>query len=75
MADVLVPLVAILGVFVGLPAVILHYITKMRQLRSLSDDDERTLDDLNGLANRLDDRLRSIERILDVDHPNWRRGN
>lgn len=74
MPDVLVPLIAILGIFVAFPAIVLHYLTQMRRMRSLSPDDERFLEDLNDLAGRLDDRLRSIERILDAENPNWRRG-
>ncbi len=59
--------------FVVLPSIILHHITQWKKGRSISGDDEQLLDDLYHTAQRLDDRLVSIERIMDVDNPDWRR--
>ncbi len=39
-------LVAIVSLFVILPWMILHYISKSRNSRNLSEDDERMLEDL-----------------------------
>lgn len=70
--DGLIPLAAILSIFLGLPWLILHYRMKSKQNRSLSIEDERMLDELHQAALRLDDRLQTIERIMSVDNPNWR---
>jgi len=52
--------------------VIFHFITKWRQTREISGDDERMLEELWELSQRLDDRIETLERILD-DEPLHRR--
>lgn len=62
-----------LGVlFIGLPWLILHYITKWKQSPSLTNEDERLLDDMHLTARRLEERLQTIERIIAADHPDFR---
>ena len=63
----LVPLVAILAIFVGMPWLFLHYLTKWKQAKSITLEDENLLDELHDIARRLDDRMTSIERIIAVD--------
>jgi phage shock protein B len=53
-------------------AIITNFILKLRQNRGLSIDDERMLSDLWQSAKRMEDRIKSLERILDADQPNWR---
>lgn len=67
-ADV-VPIIAMVGgaIFIGLIWLMLHYITKWRQAKTLTTEDETLLDDLYDTARRLDDRLMTIERIVAVD--------
>lgn len=66
-------LVIIFGtLFIALPWLLLHYTTQWKRNRSISTDDEQLLDDLYHVAQRLDERLQSIERIMDVDTPEWR---
>jgi phage shock protein B len=69
----LIPLLAIFAIFIGMPWLFLHYRTKSKQARSLSIEDERMLDDLYHAAQRLEDRVLTIERIIAVDNPDWRR--
>jgi phage shock protein B len=59
--------------FIGLPWVILHYITQWKKNGGLSVEDENLLDELHDLARRLDDRMATIERIVAVDNPGFRR--
>ncbi len=59
-------------IFIGLPWLIFHYITKWKQAGSLSQSDEKLLDELHDAARRLDDRLCTIERIMTAENPNWR---
>jgi len=59
-------------IFLGLPWIIFHYITKWKQAATLTQGDEKLLDDLYEAARRLDDRLCSIERIMTAENPDWR---
>jgi len=63
---------AVVILFLGLPWLIFHYITKWKTAKTLTDDDEKLLDGLHEAARRLDDRLCTIERIMTVENPNWR---
>lgn len=63
---------AIVSIFVGLPWLIFHYVTKWKQAATLTGSDEKLLDELHDAARRLDDRLCSIERIMTAENPNWR---
>jgi len=63
---------AIVSIFVGLPWLIFHYVTKWKQAKTLTQGDEKLLDDLYDAARRLDDRLCTIERIMTAENPDWR---
>jgi len=65
-----VPVVGML--FIGLPWLIFHYITKWKSQATLTNEDEKLLDELHDLARRLDDRMCSIERIMTAENPAWR---
>ena len=52
--------------------IVLHFITKWRQAREFSKDDERMLEELWDLSLRLEDRLETLERILDDELPRKR---
>ncbi len=68
---ILAPLV--LGIlFIGLPWLILHYVTKWKQSPGLTQSDENLLDELHDMARRLDDRMETIERIIAADDQNWK---
>ena len=58
--------------FIGLPWLIFHYITKWKTAATLTGSDEKLLDELHDAARRLDDRLSTIERIMTAENPNWR---
>jgi phage shock protein B len=64
--------IAALGVLVGLPWLVLHYVTQWRKSATLTVEDEKLLDELHDLARRLDERVCSIERIQTAENPNWR---
>lgn len=72
MEDVLVPLIVVPVLFIGLPWLIFHYITKWKSSARLTGSDEKLLDELHDAARRLDDRLNTIERIMTAENPNWR---
>ena len=71
-ASYLVGALAIVSIFVGLPWLIFHYVTKWKTAATLTSGDEKLLDELHEAARRLDDRLCTIERIMTAENPNWR---
>jgi phage shock protein B len=72
MEENLIPLLAIVTLFIGLPWLIFHYVTKWKTAATLTSGDEKLLDELHDAARRLDDRLCTIERIMTAENPNWR---
>ncbi len=71
MDENLIPLVAILGIFVALPWIILHYVTRWKTAATLTNDDEALLDELHQIARRLDERMDTVERLVSADNPSF----
>jgi len=71
MEEVVIPLIAITVLFLGLPWLIFHYVTKWKSSATLTSGDEQLLDELHDMARRLDDRLCTIERIMTAENPSW----
>ncbi len=59
------------AIFIGLPWVILHYVTKWKTAAAITPDDEDLLEDLYRLAKRLDERMDTVERLVAADHPEF----
>lgn len=72
MEDVIVPIAVVGMLFIGLPGMILHYLTKWKSQTGISSQDEALLDELHELARRLDQRIETVERIVAADNPNWK---
>ena len=71
----MVPIVLFTTLFIGLPWLIMHYITKWKQAPgALTNADEGLLDELHSLARRLEDRVNTVERIVAADNPDFRPG-
>lgn len=63
-------------VFIAIPAplfIVLHFITKWKQAREISGGDEKMLEDLWLLSQKMEERLESLETILDSELPEWRK--
>jgi phage shock protein B len=69
--EIFVPFIVLGILFIGLPWLILHYVTKWKSAATLPVEDERLLDELYDLARRLEDRLHTVERIIAADNPDW----
>jgi phage shock protein B len=66
-------IVAIVAIIViGLPSMVMHYITEMKKLKTVTPDDERLVEDLWRTAQRLERRVEALETILDKEAPKWR---
>lgn len=70
--DDFIPVIAIVTLFIGLPWLVFHYITRWKTAATLTGSDEKLLDELHDAARRLDDRLNTIERIMTAENPGWR---
>ncbi len=58
--------------FIGLPWLVFHYITKWKGAATITGEDEKLLDALHDLARRLEERDGTIERIMTAENPEWR---
>ncbi len=74
MEDTIVPVFVVGMLFIGLPWLILHYLTQWKRAGSISVEDENLLDELYETARRLEARLETVERIVAADHPDFRPG-
>lgn len=74
MEDILVPLVVVPTVVIGLPWLIMHYVTKWRQAPKITPEDENLLDEMFNLARRLEERVNTVERIVAADNPDFKPG-
>lgn len=64
--------VIIFMIFVAPIWLILHYRSRNKINAGLNDDERQSLQDLARTAERLQDRVKTLEAILDAEHPSWR---
>ena len=64
-------IIVVPAIFLGMPWIIFHYITKWKTAPKITEEDEKLLDDMHLLARRLEDRLNTIERIVAADNPDF----
>jgi phage shock protein B len=53
--------------------VIMHYSTKWKATKGLSDDEHRMLEDLWKESQTMQSRVNALETILDNEVPDWRK--
>ena len=58
--------------FIGLPWLILHYVTKWKTAATITSDDEVLLEELYTLAKRLEERMDTVERLVASADPSFR---
>ena len=66
------PIIICSILFIGLPWLIFHYVTRWKSNATITREDENLLDELYDLARRLDERVCTVERIMTAENPNWR---
>ncbi|MEH0666219.1 envelope stress response membrane protein PspB [Vibrio scophthalmi] len=66
------PLIVFL-IFVAPLWLFLHYRSKKRTSSGLSQEDYQRLQSLSNKADAMQQRVETLERILDEQSPNWRR--
>jgi phage shock protein B len=52
--------------------IVFHYITKMKTSKGLTAEDEKMLSEIWESTNRMEERINTLERILDIEAPEWR---
>jgi len=67
-----VGVIAIIAIFIGLPWIIMHYITRWKTAATITTDDEYLLEELYNLAKRLDERMDTVERLVASDNPEFK---
>ena len=53
--------------------IIFHYVTKMKTSKGLTTEDEKMLSEVWESANKMEERINTLERILDIEAPDWRK--
>ncbi len=53
----------------------LHYGSRNSANRRISGKDEALMEDLHSSARKLEERIHTLERILDADSPEWRKSD
>ncbi|GAA5648227.1 MULTISPECIES: envelope stress response membrane protein PspB [Vibrio] len=66
------PLIVFL-IFVAPLWLFLHYRSKRKVASGLSQDEQQTLNTLSERAESMQQRIETLERILDAESPNWRK--
>jgi phage shock protein B len=66
--------IVIPAIFLGLPWIVMHYVTRWKTAATLTIDDESMLEELYQLARRLDDRMDTVERLVAADNPDFKPG-
>ena len=66
-------LIPILAITICAPLwIIFHYVTKMKTAKGLTAEDEKMLTDVWESTKKMEDRIQTLERILDIESPSWR---
>ena len=52
--------------------IVFHYITKIKTAKGLTPEDEKMLTDVWESTKKMEDRIVTLERILDIESPTWR---
>ena len=71
MGEIFVPGVVMVTLIIGLPWIILHYMTRWKTAATLTNDDETLLEELYQIARRLDERMDTVERLVAADNPEF----
>lgn len=72
----LIPMVAILCIFVVLPGMAMYYADRRRRWMHEREGTAKLVNaDLLTLADRMEKRIEALEKILDAEAPGWRHRN
>jgi phage shock protein B len=69
----LAPALAIISIFVVLPYMVLHYLTKNKEIAAKAAGDPAMNSRLVDVAERLERRIDAIESLLEHEMPGWKK--
>ena len=72
MEEIIVVPVIIFMLVVAPIWLILHYRSKRQVSQGLSEDEYNQLSELSEMADKMADRIKTLEAILDAETPDWR---
>lgn len=72
MEEVIMAPVIIFMIIVAPIWLILHYRSKKQVSQGLSEEEYIQLSDLSEMADKMADRIKTLEAILDAETPDWR---
>lgn len=72
MTEAMIAPIIVFMVIVAPIWIIMHYKTAGKKSVGLSDDELNTLEHLTEIADGLDERINTLESILDAETPDWR---
>ena len=72
MNDIIMAPVIIFMIIVAPIWLVLHYRSKRQVSQGLSEEEYLQLSDLSETADKMADRIKTLEAILDVESPDWR---
>jgi phage shock protein B len=67
------PVIAIISIFVVLPGMVLHYLTRNKEIAARAAGDPAMNSRLVDIAERLERRIDAIESLLEHEMPGWRK--
>ncbi|MGH8482193.1 MAG: envelope stress response membrane protein PspB [Nevskiaceae bacterium] len=69
----LAPVLAIVSIFIVLPWMVLHYLTKNKEVAAKAAGDPAMNSRLVDIAERLERRIDAIETLLEHEMPGWKK--
>lgn len=73
MDEAFIPIIAIISIFVVLPGMVLHYLTRNKEATAKAAGDPTMNARLVDIADRLERRLEAIESLLEHEVPGWKK--
>ena len=67
------PVIAIISIFVVLPGMVLHYLTRNKEIAAKAAGDPTMNARLVDIAERLERRIDAIESLLEHEMPGWKK--
>ena len=67
------PVIAIISIFVVLPGMVLHYLTRNKEIAAKAAGDPTMNARLVDIAERLERRIEAIESLLEHEMPGWKK--
>jgi phage shock protein B len=52
--------------------IVFHYVTKWKTSKGLTPEDEKMLGEVWESSAKMEERIKTLERILDIEAPTWR---